>query len=112
MSDLDFLLDENDRKKAKKIMLESGYKITLDDVTHEDVFVKPPFMNIELHYSPVPVDQAEYNYYKEKNSQLLNPDNPRISEDQYIFLIVHTAKHFRAGGIGVRAIADIFFFNK
>ncbi len=112
MSDLDILLSENDRKKAKEIMLSAGYEITLDNVTHEDVFIKPPFMNIELHYSPVPADQPEYSYYKEKISQLLNHDNPRFYEDQYIFLIVHTAKHFRNGGIGVRAIADIFFFNK
>jgi len=112
MSDLDFLLDESDREKAKEIMCESGYKITLDNVTHEDVFVKPPLLNIELHYSPVPIDHSEYDYYKNKISQLLNPENPWFYEDQYIFLIVHTAKHFRAGGIGVRAIADIFFFNK
>jgi len=112
MSDLDILLDEKDRKKAKEILLNSGYEITLDDVTHEDVFIKPPLMNVELHYSPVPKDQPEYIYYKEKITQLLNPENPLFYEDQYIFLIVHTAKHFRNGGIGVRAIADIFFFNR
>ncbi len=112
MSDLDILLFEKDRKKAKEIMLSSGYEITLDDVTHEDVFLKPPLLNIELHYSPVPIDHSEYNYYKNKISQLLNPENPWFYEDQYIFLIVHTAKHFRNGGIGVRAIADIFFFNQ
>ena len=111
MSDLDFLVAENDRKKDKEIMCSSGYKITLANVTHEDVFQKPPLMNVELHYSPVPCDHSEYNYYQKKIPQLLNPENPWYYEDQYVFLIAHTAKHFRGGGVGVRAIADIFFFT-
>ena len=112
MSDLDILLEEKDRKKAKEIMLEAGYEITLDNVTHEDVFYKPPLMNIELHYSPVPKDHSEYDYYQKIIPQLLNPENLWYYEDQYVYLIAHTAKHFRSGGIGVRAVADIFFFNR
>ena len=114
MADIDFFVKKNDLKKIKKVLINLGYKLENEGGTH-DVYLKPPFMNIEIHRNMLDVEFDNYNYYSDiwkkvitKNEYMLELSN----EDFYIYNIIHAGKHFSFGGTGVKILIDIYYLLK
>lgn len=113
MADLDILVHKSDFKKARKIILKLGYEKNYhnEEAAH-DSFMKKPFMEVELHRKLVLNNAITYNYliktldrtYKKDNHELALSDN-----DFYIYIIIHSAKHFSAGGTGIRILFDLHY---
>lgn len=116
MSDLDYLVNLQDFKKAKKVVEELGYKPELNREHHLE-FVKPPIMVLELHRSLIPdvkVGGGALDNVMERCTR--SQDNPHAlemsDEDFYLFLMFHLLKHRVNGGTGLRSYLDAYVFLK
>lgn len=115
MSDIDILVDENDMKRAGEIMNELGYKLQAS-VKHHDIYVKPPFMVVEVHRSMYDktVDVGQYRYFSSFSRAVLMEGKQYTydfaPEDFYVYLIAHMAKHFYAMGCGIRNLVDVYVY--
>lgn len=117
MGDIDFLIKQKDRAKAKKIMEELGYKTEVFNKNNEDIYHKLPVHNIEIHTELFEKKSIYYNFYKNIWKNLLKKENTSneyimTNEDFYVFLIAHLAKHYFHSGAGLRNIIDIYLFQK
>ena len=114
MADLDFFVKKNDLKKIKNILLDLGYKLQNEGGTH-DVYIKPPFMNIEIHRNMLDVEFDNYNYYHDIWKKVIVKKEYTLglsNEDFYIYNIIHAGKHFSFGGTGVKILIDIYYLIK
>ena len=116
MSDGDILIHENDRDRISAVMERLGYRFEKES-NHELIYVKEPFVNVELHKLLIPSYNDDlYAYYGdgwkladrvgETSRYTLN------SEDEFIYILAHFAKHYRDGGAGIKYILDIWLYLK
>ncbi len=112
MSDIDIVYDtRGNDEKVKHLMESLGYSCESWGGGHHDIFHRPPVMNIELHR------RADYPGYFDAPCGLV-PDNTvsglfHLSPaDFYIQLLRHDARHMKNGGLGIRAICDIYILRK
>lgn len=102
------------------ILMEGlGYIPEIYEQYMHDVYKKPPFFDVEMHkilmspFSPASVDE----YYKKIFSKLVvDPTNKYrynfTSEDYYVYLVCHAAKHYyQSGGTGIRTLVDFYVYN-
>ena len=117
MADLDILIDEERAKDARRVMESLGYKTEHFDISNQDVYMRPPVMNVEIHKSMLPDSAENYEYYtdiwEKARPQDGCPGRYVLSrEDYYLFMLAHFAKHYYGGGSGIRSILDIAVFQK
>lgn len=118
MVDNDILIDINKRDLVRDYMINNGYKADGYGKDIHDVYLKPPIFNFEIHvYLAIEsVNAVFYNYYLDIWKRLQRPDKNKYEfrfspEDFYIHLLVHAYKHFNyTGGIGLKALTDIFVY--
>lgn len=116
ISDYDILFDINDIDSIKNIFKQNGYKFKKND-DQQYHFVKAPFMYIEMHRSLLKKDNINYSLLENQLEKAKVRDGYSYSkemtlEDYYIYMLLHSAKHFSQGGIGIRMIADEYVFYK
>ena len=116
IADYDILFDINDIDSIKNIFKQNGYKFKKND-DQQYHFVKAPFMYIEMHRSLLKKDNINYSLLENQLEKAKVRDGYSYSkemtlEDYYIYMLLHSAKHFSQGGIGIRMIADEYAFYK
>lgn len=116
IADYDILFDINDIDSIKNIFKQNGYKFKKND-DQQYHFVKAPFMYIEMHRSLLKKDNINYSLLENQLEKAKVRDGYSYSkemtlEDYYIYMLLHSAKHFSQGGIGIRVIADEYAFYK
>ncbi len=116
MADADILIKTKDFPSFDSIMRENGYTFICES-NHEYVYQKPPFIQIELHKMLIPsYNDDMYAYYQDGWSIAKREgDTCRHSlstEDHYVYLITHLAKHYRDGGIGIKSVMDLWLYEK
>jgi hypothetical protein len=116
ISDYDILFDINDIESIKNIFKQNWYKFLKND-DQQYHFVKAPFMYIEMHRSLLKKDNKNYSLLENQLEKAKVRDGYSYSkemtlEDYYIYMLLHSAKHFSQGGIGIRMIADEYVFYK
>lgn len=116
IADYDILFDINDIDSIKNIFKQNGYKFLKND-DQQYHFVKAPFMYIEMHRSLLKKDNINYSLLENQLKKAKVRDGYSYSkemtlEDYYIYMLLHSAKHFSQGGIGIRMIADEYVFYK
>lgn len=116
MADLDIIVPKKDLKRIKKLMLEMNYDMAHQGGNH-DVYLKKPFMNVEMHRNMIDESYELSKYYKNIwDKAILKEENSTehilSDEDTYLFIVAHSAKHYGAGGTGVRSVLDIYFYLK
>lgn len=118
MSDIDILISKKDAKKVSLILNGLGYKTIHYGNGKDDVYFKEPIMNIEIHnllFDPV---YKKYNsFFKplEDMKNILSKTKYQYNfsdEDFFLFLFVHSIKHYLNSGIGVRVTMDIYLYLK
>ena len=115
MSDNDILIDPRHRLDVKEIFVNRGYEVKFYEVFNEDVYLKSPIFNFEIHASLFSNEHHElfYNYFSdtiEKSSQSFGECRKMRPEEFYIYLTAHENKHFNNSGIGIRSLLDAFLF--
>ncbi len=119
MCDNDILYDKERRADVKKIMLGLGFSEGEEGSGIHDMYVKPPFLNFEMHWALFTrsLDPAVADYYENVESCLIKDNNGGYGrhfspEDLYIFVIVHAYKHYSLAGTGLRTLLDIYLLLK
>ncbi|MFA6661414.1 MAG: nucleotidyltransferase family protein [Bacilli bacterium] len=115
MADVDILIDNTQMDDVRTSMFTMGYTCKSYAESNHDIYYKEPYMNIEAHRSMVSDAYALHKYYQDVWSKLIlkkNYEYEMNNNDYYIFMIIHAAKHFSNGGMGIRNIMDEYlYFN-
>jgi hypothetical protein len=116
MADLDILVEKKNLRKVTPLLINLGYELISKGGNH-DVYHKQPFMNIEIHRHMIDESYQLANYYEDIWKKVIPKDIKTTqlvlsSEDFYLFLIAHSAKHYGTGGTGIRSVLDIYIFLK
>lgn len=113
MGDADILIRVSEKDKVAKIMQELGY-VAEKESPHEYVFIKGKIC-IEIHKCLIPPYSKDYYAYYGDGWQFAKridagPRYEMSTEDHFVYLITHFAKHYRAGGIGVLHMVDFWIY--
>lgn len=118
MCDNDILYDPAGSKKLVKFMIEQGYEIDyMSKDKHADGFTKPPYFSFELHKRFFMANHELWaEYYSDMNKFLIpDKDNPLqyhlSDEDFYVYMMLHTYKHYSQSGTGIRSLIDCYVYN-
>ena len=110
--DVDFFYDKERRAEVDAVMESCGYQKKLSDVNHDE-YMKEPFVSVEMHRNLLTDLPTVDRYYQDIWDRLLSEDGVeyRMSdEDFYIYQTVHTMKHFRSAGTGIRSVLDTYIY--
>ncbi len=116
-SDIDVLVHENDLNKAAQLFTDCGMR--LEHTGRYDIsFQSAEHFTIELHFSmtegftsaeQIRIMKQVWSYCEKMDGR---DSEYRMSDELFYFYhIAHMAKHFRYGGIGVRAVSDTWLLN-
>ncbi|MBQ6845919.1 MAG: nucleotidyltransferase family protein [Oscillospiraceae bacterium] len=117
--DVDIYIGDSDPEKAKNIMLELGFDAGIHDnvLSIPDTYHIDNRFHIELHRKLMQesedfkggkvCDDIENRLEQNADRQY---EYKMTNEDFYVFMIIHIAKHIKAGGIGIRAFLDVWLY--
>lgn len=115
MSDNDIMIDGSLRKNVRDIMVSRGYTVESYNIDNDDVYKKPPVYNFEMHASLFAdeLDDNTREYFELAFDRAERIENTSYGyrmtdEDFYIYQKAHEYKHYRNGGIGLRALIDTY----
>lgn len=102
------------QKLLVKIMKDRDYTVK-SLVGNHDVFLKEPMFNFEMHRRLISKSGPFFSYYKNPWLRAVQDEkNPFLyffsDEDEYIYLLVHSFKHFDNNGCGIRFLIDTYVF--
>lgn len=113
MGDVDILIRMEQYDRIEPVMQELGY--TFEKEVDCEIVWDHKELHLELHKRMLSRDHKDYYLYLGEgwnraisgrgNSFFMKP------EDVYIFEIIHFAKHFRNGGIGLRHVTDLWLYR-
>lgn len=114
MTDMDIWFDADYAETLRNIMTDLGYAVKQFDSSKHDVYEKPPVC-AEMHRRPINCKLLPgcEDYYQAQWEELIrqHPDSYVLSEsleDTLVYLLVHTYKHYKMAGAGVRALLDVY----
>lgn len=115
MGDIDILYQPQQDAKVKKVMKQLGYDDYVEGRQH-DCYSRRPYLAVEMHRELVEADSIYSNYYEKIWERVKPKENCRYVqemslEDEYIYTLVHLARHFQNGGIGIRFVIDVYVYN-
>lgn len=112
MGDADILIRKEQYAEVKAVLIELGFEEG-NHYRHQYVW-KSKDLCLEIHIMPVQEDYERfYAYYGDGWEKAIKTEANRYiwsSEDEFIYSVVHFAKHYLSGGIGLRHAADIFVY--
>ena len=115
MSDVDILYKNATSKEIKKLFINKGYKLTKS--TPKDAMYLSPNKRVKIEMQQSLLDGGFTNWLTyldeiwDRCQSKTNNEYVMTPEDFYIYHIVHMAKHFINGGIGLRHILDTWVIN-
>lgn len=109
MSDLDFMIDPENLSKARDVLEHLGYECKeMNDVDVNGF--RPPNINVEVHTSYFPRNSEFYDVMRLPFSTVEETGEYNVNE-LYIYNLLHIAKHYNAGGFGIRRVLDVYYLN-
>ena len=114
MADADILIREDRLQDIHRTMTELGF--AKESENHHTVNYRNDALYVELHKSLVPPDDTDYfAYYGNGWHLAVQAEGCRYvmrSEDTFLFLLTHLARHYRGSGIGCRQIVDLYVYRR
>ena len=129
-SDEDILIRISEYERAKEVLVANGYAAQMEVETkaqleklQEVTFIHPTEkLHIELHVNPMGrEDDARSqmsDYFKDVFDNYLDISVEGVMvrtmnhQSHFVFLVLHTFKHFIGGGFGIRQMLDILLYMK
>jgi len=111
--DIDVFYDSVHTEKAKEIMEKHGFSEGRAGENHYEY--NKGAVCFELHFLLTSPNKFLKAYYENIWERLENTKGKRYdfsTEDCYIYILLHLVKHFLSGGGGMRAILDIYLYNR
>lgn len=114
MSDADILIKAEQYKNIPAVMEELGYRFVTES-DHEYIWENSSLV-VELHKSLIPTyDGKLHDFFKKPwDMAVLKENNHYVlnTNDEFVHIFTHFAKHYRAGGIGVKHLTDLYVFKQ
>lgn len=114
MGDADVLIRKEKYEDAVAIVKEQGYSFVLQ-ASHTKNWENDS-LHLEIHTDLMPdSDEDYYNYFEECWEKAVHKNGFRFdfsTEDEFMFLFTHFARHFRCGGIGYRQFTDLWVYTR
>ena len=117
MSDNDILFDSDKREAVRAIFEQRGYTVSAYGGRTDDVYMKEPLYNYEMHVALFSELESERfrEYFLDAYQRSLPADEGgylrrMTDEDFYIYMKAHEHKHYSHGGVGLRSLADTYLF--
>ena len=114
MGDADVLIRMEQYDRVRPIMQGLGFAEKISN-GYELVWTSPE-LYLELHKTLMPSKSSDFFRYFENAWQRATAETGsryRLSpEDNFVFLFVHYAKHYRGGGIGLRQLTDLWVYQR
>lgn len=115
MNDIDILFRGTDSKTVDTIFSNLGYKV-IHRGAKDTAYINPlNHTTVEMHHTLIDAGYTDWcQYLKNIWNQCTHKDYEYKMplEDFYIYHIIHMAKHFKNGGIGLTHILDIHVMVK
>lgn len=114
MVDMDVLVREHDLVRAKEILLGFGLEIEFDN-GKDIIFIKKPFLTVELHRSLFQENYFMYPYFSKiwGRAKTDNAHEFRMTDsDLYVYTLAHLAEHYTAAGSCFRPVMDLYLLEK
>lgn len=113
-ADIDIYIGHDNAQRVHDIMVENGFKCTAfgENGSSDDYHIDM-YSHIEFHRQLIKNDYPWKDECNRITDRLIHKDGHEYvmsNEDFYIFMICHIAKHMKFGGIGIRAILDIWVY--
>ena len=119
MSDNDILFDKEYREDVRDIMVELGYAVKLYGRSNQDVYMKEPVLNFEMHVALSPDDYSKtfMDYFSSAFERAVSDGVSKFGykmtdEDFYVFMKAHEYKHYTIHGTGLRSLVDVYVYHK
>ena len=115
MGDLDILYDAKDFSLLKKTLEGLGYSYQKESgKTNHQIFFREPVVEVEFHSNLMPEGVAYRAYYESPWERAVQTETENLyafsREDEYVYQVLHAAKHYGALGSGVRTVADFHLY--
>lgn len=114
MVDMDILVSEQDLDKGKEILLSRGFELDFNN-GKDIVFIKKPFLTVELHRSLFDEDYFMYSYFKDslaRAERFQGRELKMSNEDLYVYTLAHLAEHYTSAGSCFRPMMDLYLMEK
>lgn len=114
MVDMDVLVREHNLARAKEILLGFGLETEFDN-GKDVVFVKKPFLTVELHRSLFQENYFMYPYFSAvwDRAETVGTHEFRMTDsDLYVYTLAHLAEHYTAAGACFRPVMDLYLLEK
>lgn len=121
-NDEDLYIQTKDFLKVKEIFLNNNFQI-INETSDVTIFVDyESGLSIELHTALFSLDFKSYGNYQQLFTDAFTNcishqiENMQVYSLEYskhlLFLILHFAKHFFHGGVGIRQVVDIIMYSE
>lgn len=114
MVDIDVLVKKEQIEKAKQIILSHGFNLKNNN-GKDIVFIKEPFLTIELHNTLFVEEYYMYDYFLstwERAERVTDYEYKMSLNDLYVYTLAHLAEHYTSAGACFRPCMDIYLLNK
>lgn len=114
MADIDIFYDYCQKEQVDRVLEQLGYTMKSSG-DHDASWYCEPNLHIEMHYQLLGDNSRQKEYYKNVWDKLHLREGKQYIydfswEDYYIYMMLHLAKHFYAGGSGIRSVIDVWIF--
>jgi len=114
MNDADILIRVEQYEKIKPILQSMGFKFMAESDCELKWVCR--MLYLELHKRLIPSFIKDFYAYFGDGWQLATERcgtrYAMSKEDEFLFLFTHFARHYREGGVGIRHMADIWFYRR
>ncbi len=115
MGDIDVLIRMEQYDRIREVMSEAGYREILER-EHEFVWNRDG-IQVELHKCLIPAYNEDYYAYFGEGWQYARPIGTTCryemnTEDTFVYLFTHYAKHYRDAGVGIRQALDLYIYRR
>ena len=115
MSDIDIMVYDRTLDHAQQVLNEMGY-VEVEAIKHHVIYSKAPFLILEAHWAlydkNLDVNQDIYfnDHFRAKSIPGKKYSYQFSTEDFYVYMVAHMAKHFYENGCGIRNLLDIYIY--
>lgn len=114
-ADMDIFVGPQNALRAKEIMKSLGFENhTFGSDISTDNYSVDKFSYVELHKKFISDEQIVWrdvcNKISERFIHKKGCEYVMSDEDFYLFMICHIAKHMKFGGVGIRAVLDVWVY--
>lgn len=114
MVDMDILVREKDTKKAYEIITSHSLQKKMES-EKDFVFVKPPFLTVEVHKSLFHPSNPFYIRFLsafDKAERVSKHEYKMSDSDLYVYTLAHLCEHYLEAGSCFRPCMDLYLLEK